>query len=90
MGTSNHTDYAGLLQVEGIRLRTCALSRHVVCPFCRCDEVALLSGRVIFEAKMSGEIVSEEQSFAAFICTNSHLFLVREQDVLPAATKLRQ
>jgi hypothetical protein len=74
--------YAGLLSVGGIQLGDCALTRPILCPFCANPDAALLSGRISFAAKMSGEIMSDSEPLAAFICPNSHVFLVRERDVL--------
>jgi hypothetical protein len=80
---STHTPpYAGLLSVEGIKFETCALSQQVFCPYCMSPDAALLSGEIHFAAKMKEDVVTDRQPLAAFICPNSHIFLLLERDVV--------
>jgi hypothetical protein len=90
MSTSRHTDYAGLLGLTGVVSHACSFSCEVFCLFCKSSKVSLLAGKVNFELKMSGEVISEQQSFAAFLCPDSYVFFVREQDILARATALVQ
>jgi hypothetical protein len=43
----------------------------------------MLTGEIKLSAIMGGEPLTKNQPLAAFVCQNSHLFLVREGDVLP-------
>jgi hypothetical protein len=79
---TNTPPYAGLFSVQGIKYETCTLSREVFCPYCMNPDAALLSGRISFAAIMSGDIVSDPEPFAAFVCPNSHIFLLRQRDVI--------
>jgi hypothetical protein len=81
MATVNRSDYAGLPFVEGIQFCSCSLSRAVSCPFCSSPDAALIAGRISFTATMGGEALTDKEPLAAFVCPNSHLFLVRERDV---------
>jgi hypothetical protein len=85
MATVNRSDYAGLPFVDGIKLGNCSLSYPVSCPFCSNPDAALVAGRISFAATMGGEVITDKEPLAAFVCPNSHLFLLREQDVVAIA-----
>jgi hypothetical protein len=89
---STHTPpYAGLPCVEGIKFETGALSQQVFCPYCMSPDAALLGGKIRFTAKMSEDVVADRQPLAAFICPNSHIFLLLERDVVSGTeTSLRE
>lgn len=53
------------------------------------SDAAILSSEVHFTARMSEHIVSEQEPLAAFVCPNSHFFLVRTRDVLPVGPSLK-
>ena len=58
----------------------------VTCPLCANSTVALLLTKVNFSATLEGEnFVEETQPLAAFICPKSHIFFLRERDIVPEA-----
>jgi hypothetical protein len=76
------TIYGGLTSLEGVQLEVCSLLRQVFCPFCMSPDAALLSGKITLAVKMSGEGVIDNEPLAAFLCPNSHFFMVREGEVM--------
>lgn len=81
--------YAGLTSLQGLQVGSCSLDRQIFCPFCMSSDAAILSSEVHFTARMSEHIVSEQEPLAAFVCPNSHFFLVRTRDVLPVGPSLK-
>ena len=75
-------NYADLQATEGIRFESCALAKRVLCPFCSSDEAALLAGDINLTAQISNENVAEEVTLAGFIRPESHVFFLRERDVI--------
>jgi hypothetical protein len=82
--------YAGLLEVDGINFDTCSLTQPVFCPFCMSPDAALLAGRVSFTARMDAEDVGNPQPIAVFLCPASHLFMVRQRDILAAPSQVKR
>ena len=83
MATLPNKQYAGLPFIDGISLESCSYSRPVVCPFCSSPDAALMAGKVSFAAMMGGDILTDKEPLAAFVCPNAHVFLVRERDIAP-------
>jgi hypothetical protein len=86
MSYDKSREYAGITAVSGVRLTSYPSLPDVNCPICASAEVAYLLGKVTFAAKMNGEdlLDGESQPLAAFICPQSHIFFLREQDVIPS------
>jgi hypothetical protein len=84
--STNTPPYAGLLSVEGIKFETCALDRPIFCPYCTHPDAALLSGKIHFAAMMSGDVVTDREPLAAFVCPNAHVFLLLAKDIAPVKT----
>lgn len=82
MDLSPSSMYGGLTALEGVQLELCSLLRQVFCPFCMSPDAALLCGKISFAIQMSGETLSDREPLVAFVCPNSHFFMVRERDVL--------
>jgi hypothetical protein len=87
MHASSNPPYAGLFEIEGVNFDTCSLSRPVFCPFCMSPDSALFAGLVSFTARMGGDTVSNSEAMAAFVCPASHVFMVRQQDVIAMASQ---
>jgi hypothetical protein len=73
--------FADLLALDGAKLIQSSSIKGVACPFCRSKEVALFSGRVSFVATMSGSPFAGS-TLSCFVCPDSHLFFLREEDAL--------
>ena len=56
---------------------------ELACPFCRNTDVVLLMGKVMFTATMAHEdlLAPVKVTLAAFICGNSHMFFLLENDL---------
>jgi hypothetical protein len=72
---------ADLLALDGVELIQSSSIRGVACPFCHSKEVALFSGRVSIVATMSGSPFAGS-TLSCFVCPDSHLFFLREEDAL--------
>jgi hypothetical protein len=86
MANNNFPERPGLTEIPGVRIAYFESLRRVICPFCANADVVYLSGKVSFSAEMSGNDLfdGEPQSLAAFLCPNSHIFFLREPDIVPA------
>ncbi len=71
-----------------MRLTSNSTIPDVTCPLCANSTVAFLLTKVNFSATLDGEnFVDETQALAAFICPRSHIFFLRERDVVPKALR---
>jgi hypothetical protein len=62
----------------------CPSLLEVTCPFCAKTDVSLFIGKVSFSATMGGDDLCNRETvtLAALICEKSHLFFVRESDMV--------
>ncbi len=73
--------YAALPSVQGMRLIRNGFFPSVTCPLCGSADTALLMGNLNFSAKMTGANLCDDLPLAAFICSESHVFFLRERDI---------
>lgn len=83
MADNNFPEYSGLRAIPGVRFISYPSSRALICPLCASPKVAQLTGKISFEAKLSGHDLfdGEPQPLAAFLCSRSHVFFLREGEV---------
>jgi hypothetical protein len=76
--------FAGLESVAGIRSVLCPSLPDLVCPFCASTDVAVLMGKMSFTATIEGHDLfdGKPQPFVMVLCSSSHFFLIREEDLL--------
>ncbi|HEY1802371.1 MAG TPA: hypothetical protein VGG46_15700 [Terriglobales bacterium] len=85
MSTKFSGEFGGLPALPGVRVAFYSSLNSVTCPLCNNSHVALLSGDIVFAAKMAcGDLDSNEQKLAAFVCSRSHLFFLLEKDIVPS------
>ncbi len=73
--------YADLLALEGVQVTYSTSIKTVACPFCLSKEVALFTGRIGFVATMDAEPFCGS-TLSCFVCPDSHLFFLREEDAV--------
>jgi hypothetical protein len=90
LNRQSSTEYSGLTSVPGIVSVTCPSQPDVCCPFCANTGLALLMGKVIFSATISGDDLFDgsPQPLLAVVCSKSHVFFLRETDALPKPSQV--
>lgn len=78
-GSSSHRNFPAS---GGVRVLTCVGLPELSCPFCGDANPAMLAGKIAFEAKLGGDDFWEGQ-MVGFLCPQSHLFFLRNEDVAP-------
>ena len=86
MPNRKRLEYGGLKALPGVQFVSFPALGRVVCPFCGNQNVGRLAGKISFAAKISGDDLLDDdtQPLAGFICPSSHIFFLREQDIVPA------
>jgi hypothetical protein len=80
---------ANLESLEGIRAIPCPSLPDLFCPFCASRDICFLIGEVSFATTISGDDLCDgAQALAAAICSKSHVFFLREQDVFRTESKV--
>jgi hypothetical protein len=76
--------YAGLESVAGIRAVACPSLPDVACPFCASPDLAFMMGKISFRAMISGDDLfdGKSQPLVTVVCSRSHFFFLRENDIL--------
>jgi hypothetical protein len=82
--------YAGLESAAGIRAVACPSLPDMACPFCASTDLAFVMGKVSFCAMISGDDLfdGKSQSLVTVVCSKSHFFFLRENDILWPTTPL--
>ncbi len=81
MESQKQSVLAQLVALPGVHSETERWVVPVDCPLCGNQNVAMLSGSIDFVATMGGEEFFEGH-LAAFICSDSHVFFLRQQDAI--------
>jgi hypothetical protein len=76
--------YRGLTTLPGTVAVTCHTSPDVTCPYCANADLVFLMGKVSFSATISDDDLFDgvPQPLVAVVCSKSHLFFLREKDIL--------
>ena len=82
MSDDRSSSYGNFPPASGIRALTCIGLPKLSCPFCGDTNPAMLAGKIAFEAKLGGDDFWEGQ-MVGFLCPQSHLFFLRNEDVAP-------
>ena len=79
--------YLGLTTLPGMASVTCHTSPDVTCPYCANADLVFLMGKVSFSATISDDDLFDGvlQPLVAVVCSKSHLFFLREKDILRKA-----
>jgi hypothetical protein len=74
--------YGNLTATHGVKSVNCVGLPKVICPLCGDEDTAMLAGKIAFEAKLGGDDFWQG-NMVGFICPQSHLFFLRNEDVGP-------
>jgi hypothetical protein len=82
--------YAGLIGMPSVRFASAASKLPLLCPMCGDESPIHLTGKISFSASMSNEDLFEgrPQPLAAFVCLNSHVFFLREEDFVVESSQV--
>jgi hypothetical protein len=85
MGTQRSATFLGLKTVPGMVVVDCPSLPDVTCPLCTKTDLAFLTGKISFSVTIGGNDLfdGEPQPLVAVVCSNSHVFFLREKDVVP-------
>lgn len=81
---NENPEYSGLPSIPGVRFGSYQSMQTLSCPFCSSPNSIHLIGKISFAATISGNDLFDgrTQPLAAFICPQSHVFFLREQDAV--------
>jgi hypothetical protein len=81
-------NFFGLKTVPGVVFVPAPCFPDMICPWCGSKDLAFMAGRFVFSARISGDdlLDGESLSLVLVVCSESHVFFLRENDFLPAAS----
>jgi hypothetical protein len=82
MSSDGSSRYGNLTATDGVTSVNCIGLPKVICPLCGDEDTAMLAGKIAFEAKL-GDDGFWEGNMVGFVCSKSHLFFLRYEDVGP-------
>lgn len=82
MSIDGSSRYGNLFSKDGIQFVSGVGLPKTICPLCGDEDTAMLAGKIAFEAKLGGDDFWEG-NMIGFVCSKSHLFFLRYEDVRP-------
>ncbi len=82
MSGDRFSRHGSLGSTGGVKFETLVGLPKVICPLCADEDTAMLAGKIAFETKLGGDDFWEG-NMVGFICSKSHLFFLRYEDVSP-------
>jgi hypothetical protein len=80
MSDNGSTSHRNFPAKSDVKVLTCVGLPKLSCPFCGAANTAVLAGKIAFEAKLGGDDFWEGL-MVGFVCPQSHLFFLRNEDV---------